>query len=94
MPVEFIIIAILFFFGWLIFYLIIKNAIKNGINESYLFYRDEQISAARHAGNRRISDAERIAMAEERIAQLTAELASYGWTGEDENPQESKQQDL
>ena len=72
-------------------YFLLKNAIKNGINESNLFSSRERIPDARRPSAQRISDAQRIMLAEERIAQLTAELAAYGWVGADqsENSQEN-----
>ena len=78
-----------------LFYFVLKNAIKNGINESNLFPNNARIPNQRPSPQR-ISDAQRIAMAEERIAQLTAQLAAYGWTGPDagENSQENEYRDF
>ena len=79
-----------------LFYFVLKNAIKNGINESNLFSNNAQSAIPKRPSPQRISDAQRIAMAEERIAQLTAQLAAYGWTGPDagENSQENEYRDF
>ena len=75
-----------------LFYFLLKNAIKNGINESYLFSSRKGTSDAEQPSHQRISDAQR----EERIAQLIDQLAAYGWVGADqsENSQENGHRDF